>query len=149
MHIQWQLPGQTLGQESRLTTSVMVNLKPRPSCTQRKNVTFRDYYYYPADNRKNCFCEIILRPDKGEVSWCLTGLASFLRLWSEGVEKAWSLQLPPQQGYVCGSEHTKTLKETFLNSGGGQSLWVYLYTVCQSRYYSLGHKFVFHNICWT
>lgn len=25
----------------------------------------------------------------------------------------------------------------------------YLYAVCQSRYYSLGHKFILYNIRWT
>lgn len=31
-HTQWQVPGQTLGQESGLITSVKVNWRPGPSC---------------------------------------------------------------------------------------------------------------------
>lgn len=83
MHIQWQLAGQTLGQESRLTTSVMVNLMPRPSCTQRKTII-------QVITEKTALEKLFyhLRPDKGQASRSLTGLASFLHLLSEGVEKA-------------------------------------------------------------
>lgn len=39
MHTQWQVPGQNLGQESGLTTSVKVNWRPGPSCRhERKTI---------------------------------------------------------------------------------------------------------------
>lgn len=122
MHIQWQQPGQTLGQESRLTTSVMVNLRPRPPCTQRKTII------QLTTTTKNCFREIILTFETRQTTWCLTGLFFFLHLLSEEVEKAWSLLLPPQQDYVCGSEHTHThiilKKKTFSLHGTDRKLGI-------------------------
>lgn len=134
-----------------------------------KTILHTEEDYYPGDNRKNCFREIILsletrqrtgEPESYGISFFS---ASFVwRSW-ESVKPAasttarlclWFWTYTQNfKGDIFTAWHWLRVRNKnriqFYRNKGGQTLWVYLYTVCQSRYYSLGHKFVFHNICWT
>lgn len=104
MHTRWQVPGQTLGQESGLITSVKVSWRPGPSCRHRGRPLYnwQQCLMWTMPQRRNYF---------NILNWCvitvLTGLFSVLHLWSGGAERGWTPQLPPAQGYVSGSEHTQ------------------------------------------
>lgn len=54
---------------------------------EAKTILHTEKDYFSADNNKTAL-EKHMRLDKRQVSWCLTGLALFLHLLSEGVEKA-------------------------------------------------------------
>lgn len=109
-----------------------------------------------------------------EINLCiirvLTGLFSLLHLWPGEAERGWTTRLPPPQGYVSDSEHTQKHQERRVTITTFNLVWyqfrdlwqinfwfslywidqlillVYLYTVSQSWYDSLGQEFVFYHI---